>query len=190
MNDLFASNSIIFTSVQDLYYALEMFRELRRFDVVYIAVNDSTKSILNGENLILIKRLCKERGWTVLFYFDNLIDASLKKNIDIVFNEEFMNRICPLRYGFLAVYSEKLDRKDSIFAHIDNVYHVDDIISTIYDHVIDMLIIDFNHGTDFEKINYLQKKIVYMTKDYNVFERNFRYKNVKKISLREEGKGK
>lgn len=183
MNNLLNGNSVILTNVKDLYFTLTLFKEVRKFDVIHVKVNDSTKDVLNSENLIMLKKLCSEHDWTAIFYFDNLIDAKIKKNIDIIFREENLNRICPFRHGFIAVYSEKISKKDTIFRNVINMYQIDDIISTIYDNIIDMLVIDFNDGEDSDKVNYLQKTLVYITKDVDVFDRNFRYKNIKKFSM-------
>lgn len=184
MNDILACNSVILTNVDELYYTLQLFKEIRKFDVIYISVNKNTKHVLTNENLIMLKRLCTDLDWTILIYFDGVVDAHIKKNIDIIFGDVYLNRICPLKHGFIAVYSRKLSNKDTIFAKVQNVYQIDDIVSSIYDIFIDMLVIDFNNGIDFDKINFLQKKLVYITKDFDVFSLNFRYKNIKKLSTK------
>lgn len=185
MNNLLVSNSVILTDVDDLFFTLQLFNNIRQFDVVYVSINESTAHVLNNENLILLRRLTMDTDWTVMFYFQGVVDAKIKKSIDIIFAQENAT-IVPLRYGFLLVYSSMLNQYDSVFLMIDNIYRLDSLISMLYDKVIDMLIIDFNDGTDFDKINYLQKKLVYITKDVNIFDRNFKYKNIKKLSMKGE----
>lgn len=186
MNELFSGNSVILTNVHELFYTLQLFKDIRHFDIAFISVNNDTKYILTNENLILLKRISKESNWTLMFYFDKVIDSKIKKNIDIIFGDVKLVHICPLKKGFLAVYSDSILRNDSIFNNVKNIYQIDEILSFVYENIIDMLVIDFNDGYDFNKVNFLQKKLVYITKDEDVFSRNFRYKNIKKLSMKGE----